>query len=122
MPTKDNLADCVSRGIPLSALAKHEFWWNRPTWLSQSTDNWARAELIPAETTQQETRTIEDSGSVTMVTVEKENRVLDLLTRFSGLSKIVWILGYVKRFVKNYRGHNIVQKAVQNVAHAPTAT
>ena len=106
VPTKDNPADCASRGIPSSALAYHELRWNGPTWLSQSSDNWPRAELMPAETTQQETRIIEDSGSVTMVTVEKDNRVLDLLTRFSRLSKIVRILSYVKRFVKNCTTHH----------------
>ena len=59
-----------------------------------------------------------------MVTVEKENRVLDLLTRFSRLLKIVRILGYVKRFVKNCRTHPRLdfQAAVQNVAYATTAT
>ena len=59
-----------------------------------------------------------------MVTVEKENRVLNLLTRFSGLSKIVRILGYVKRISKNCRTHPRLnfQAVVQNVAYATTAT
>ena len=59
-----------------------------------------------------------------MVTVEKENRVLDLLTGFSRLSKSVTILGYVMRFVKNCRTHPKLdfQAAVQNVAYATTAT
>ena len=35
VPTKDNPAGCASRGIPSSALAYHELWWNGPTWLSQ---------------------------------------------------------------------------------------
>ena len=124
VPTKDNPAGCASRGIPSSALAYHELWWNGPTWLSQSSDNWPRAELIPAETTQQETRIFEDSGSVTMVAVKKENRVLDLLTTFSRLPKIVRILGYVMRFVTNCRTHPRLdlQAAVQNVAYGTTAT
>ena len=69
-------------------------------------------------------RTMEDIGCVTMVTVEKENRVLYLLTRFSRLSKTVRILGYIKRFVKNCRTHPRLdfQAAVQNVAYATTAT
>ena len=58
-------ADCASRRISSSALACHDFWWNGPTWLSQSSDNWPRAESISVETTQQETRTTEDSGPVT---------------------------------------------------------
>ena len=59
-----------------------------------------------------------------MVTMKKENRVLDLLTRFSRLSKIVRILGYVKRFVKKCRIHPRLdfQAAAQNVAYATTAT
>ena len=88
VPTKDNPADCASRGTSSSAVGYHELWWNGLTWLSQSSNNWPRAEVITAQTTQQETRTIDDSGSVTMVTVEKQNRVLDLLTRFSRLSRL----------------------------------
>ena len=67
---------------------------------------------------------IEDSGSLTKMTGEKENRVLDLLTRFSRLSKDVRTLGYIKRFVKNCRTHPRldVQAAVPNVADATTAT
>ena len=59
-----------------------------------------------------------------MVTVEKENRILDLLTRISRLPKIVRILGYVRRFVKNCRTHPRLdfQAAIQNVAYATTAT
>ena len=58
-----------------------------------------------------------------MVTVEKEKRVLDLFTRFSRLSKIVRILNYIKRFVKNCRIHPRLdfQAAVQNVTYATTA-
>ena len=46
------------------------------------------------------------------------------MTRISRLPKIVRILGYVRRFVKNYRTHPRLdfQAAVQNVAYATTAT
>ena len=35
-----------------------------------------------------------------MVTAEKENKLLDLLTRFLLLSKIARILGYIMSFVR----------------------
>ncbi|UYV67935.1 hypothetical protein LAZ67_5002542, partial [Cordylochernes scorpioides] len=34
--TKDNPADCASRGITSSELVNHSLWWNGPDWLSNS--------------------------------------------------------------------------------------
>ena len=42
VPTKDNPADLLSRGIPLSLLPSNRLWWDGPTWLALSPQEWPK--------------------------------------------------------------------------------
>ncbi|XP_055716675.1 uncharacterized protein LOC129810293 [Phlebotomus papatasi] len=43
VPTKENPADLISRGAGSQQLIDSELWWNGPSWLSQSSDQWPPA-------------------------------------------------------------------------------
>lgn len=40
VPTKDNPADLVSRGVPASKLVNNQLWWNGPSWLVKPINMW----------------------------------------------------------------------------------
>lgn len=47
VPTRDNPADCASRGLQGSELSSHALWWHGPSWLALSRENW------PSDSTEQ---------------------------------------------------------------------
>ncbi|XP_028171605.1 uncharacterized protein LOC114360928 [Ostrinia furnacalis] len=91
----DNPADCASRGITPSQLLQHSLWWQGPAWLSSFKD----------EKTEQETYfTNEESRNNTQVNLttqstEQESIIKDLLQKYSSLSRVIRILGWVRRFI-----------------------
>lgn len=42
VPTKDNPADCASRGISPQELINHQLWWNGPDWLNKEITEWPK--------------------------------------------------------------------------------
>jgi hypothetical protein len=40
VPTADNPADLISRGVSAEALVANSFWWNGPEWLGKSSEFW----------------------------------------------------------------------------------
>ncbi|XP_024869854.1 uncharacterized protein LOC112453358 [Temnothorax curvispinosus] len=38
--SKDNPADCASRGLSATELVRHELWWSGPPWLRKHSDSW----------------------------------------------------------------------------------
>ncbi|XP_067214141.1 uncharacterized protein [Linepithema humile] len=40
VPSKDNPADCASRGLSASELLSHPLWWTEPSWLRQLSTSW----------------------------------------------------------------------------------
>uniref|UniRef100_A0A1B0DK75 Uncharacterized protein n=1 Tax=Phlebotomus papatasi TaxID=29031 RepID=A0A1B0DK75_PHLPP len=51
VPSKQNPADCLSRGVKPSELVSHPLWWTGPKWLSQDSSAWPENKVIvPADT------------------------------------------------------------------------
>ena len=46
--SKDNPADCASRGMFPSQLANHKLWWNGPEWLGLPETHWPALDQCPA--------------------------------------------------------------------------
>ncbi|XP_011858860.1 PREDICTED: uncharacterized protein LOC105556384 [Vollenhovia emeryi] len=99
IPTKDNPADCASRGISPNDLATNIHWWSGPDWLTQSSEHW------PSSPSDFDPRALSE---------QRENQSLnatvvapwDLSQRYSSWSKLLRITAYIYRFVTNSRARN----------------
>lgn len=47
VPSKNNPADLISRGVDVSAMFSLELWWHGPPWLLQNKSNWPGAPVLP---------------------------------------------------------------------------
>ncbi|XP_063989071.1 uncharacterized protein LOC135168622 [Diachasmimorpha longicaudata] len=84
VPTRDNTADILSRGLSPIDLVKHETWQTGPTWLQKDASEWPKAlacsESIP------ELRSIQAIHLVT----EK----VEFMTKYSSINKLKRVLAY----------------------------
>ncbi|UYV73020.1 hypothetical protein LAZ67_10001579 [Cordylochernes scorpioides] len=81
--TKDNPADCASRGITSSELVNHSLWWNGPDWLSNSICHEKR-KTVPI---------------VHFTTCP----ILDYIFKFSTFRKLSRVTAWLLRFIHNAR-------------------
>ena len=94
--SKENAADCGSRGLFPSELLYKNLWWNGPAFLLKGLDDWNLKSFSSSEPTGAEL----ERRVVTLVTKVTEPNILDyLLQKFSHLAKTKRVLAYVLRFV-----------------------
>lgn len=93
--TKENPADCASRGIFPSDLLSHSLWWAGPLFLQDS--SWSISD-VPNEDT---SLVILEEKKVVFSTYVSLNTLDSLLERFSSLPKIQRIISYCLRFCHN---------------------
>lgn len=104
--TRENPADCASRGISSKELAMHELWWHGPKWLKEEPEKWPKQPKI----------NYNDVAEVSMETVLTTHSTTlnspqypDLLLRLSSLSKLVRVTAYIFRYK-----HNLLCKVRKN--------
>lgn len=103
MPTKcwryvksgDNPADCASRGLTVSQLQNHPLWWQGPGWLSEFKPK--IQENIPTYSTSEELKP--KQVHVTQQAPHDDSIVLQLLNKYSSLTKVIHVLSWVRRFI-----------------------
>ncbi|XP_066585627.1 uncharacterized protein [Prorops nasuta] len=90
VPTKDNPADCASRGTTPLELAKLDLWWHGPAWITQLNSEW------PSQTASQilAAAAINDDNP--------HDEILDSLERFSNFPRVVRIIAYCIRWKTLY--------------------
>lgn len=93
--TKDNPANCLSRGMSVTELLKCKLWWNGPKWLTNHPDLWPRSEIeeVPEEILEQRTE-------ILMVRNEEPD---ELLVPFSKLEKLQRVTAYCYRAIDNFK-------------------
>ncbi|XP_065361949.1 uncharacterized protein LOC135955527 [Calliphora vicina] len=99
VPTKDNPADCASRGLMPEQLIHHYLWWKGPSWLQNTSDSWPtspnqifREEIICNNLAVHLTKT-----KTTIATYP------EITQRFSKLSSLVRVTSYILRFYNNIK-------------------
>ncbi|XP_073949686.1 uncharacterized protein [Choristoneura fumiferana] len=93
VPTKENPADLVSRGMNAKLLASSALWWTGPEFLKQDSTSW------PASPSSLNTKLPE---MVPCLVTDTQESPFSLLTnRVSTFSKIIRVVAYIKRFINN---------------------
>ncbi|XP_045479814.1 uncharacterized protein LOC123684564 [Harmonia axyridis] len=96
--SRDNPADCASRGLTPVELLNCTLWWAGPYWLRSEETTFDRREM---ESDQNLVR--EEERHISLPTFVCSQFVPELLSKFSSLSKIQRIVVYVFRFVHNLK-------------------
>jgi len=98
VPSRDNPADCASRGLSASELEDHPLWWTGPRWLRLPPTEWPILDIsnsLDDHASQQ--LNAETRGSVALHVSESEE--WELAYRFSNWTKLVRVTAYVRRFI-----------------------
>lgn len=100
VPTKENPADCASRGISPSNLNNFDLWWNGPTWLRQPKEAWPNQKNLQHSTDKSENKiseVIEHHADIT-------NQFLEILSKkYSKFTKLVRIIARIFHFFNNLK-------------------
>ncbi|XP_077265255.1 uncharacterized protein LOC143899130 [Temnothorax americanus] len=90
VPSKDNPADLLSRGMSVEMWKTSQLWWQGPEWLV--TDRWPEQPEI-----------LGDTSEITAL-IATRNEEYDILRRFSDYGKLQRIVAYCLRFKANLLG------------------
>lgn len=102
VPTKDNPADCASRGVAPDEMAEFRLWWSGPSWLLNPSDTWpSSCPLLPP------TVPLEERTLVTVSSAQILDK-WDLATRFSSWPRLLRVTAYVIRFTQKIRRHAVL--------------
>ncbi|XP_036320521.1 uncharacterized protein LOC118735037, partial [Rhagoletis pomonella] len=87
IPSKDNPADCASRGINTSQLINNTLWRTGPTWLSKSTKHWPKLQPLHDQAC-----TLEAQPGLSFVaTTSTKPPQWDLISRYSSIFRLLRI-------------------------------
>lgn len=93
--SKENPADCASRGVDPSELKNHPLWWSGPSWLKMDKKHWPT--FVQPESSEAET---EARKTVILSHVLVVNDDMELLSnKYSSLHKLKIVTAYVIGFV-----------------------
>ncbi|XP_045540617.1 uncharacterized protein LOC106708519 [Papilio machaon] len=95
--SKDNPADCASRGVKPSVCEELQLWKKGPSWLQNKNIEY---KIKNIEDTKLEER--KTTLKCFMLTEKDE----DLLSRFSKLNKLIRVIAYCKRFINLNKSRN----------------
>lgn len=96
VPSGDNPADCVSRGITAEQLVNHSLWWSGPMWLKADDSAWPAQPAVLAATDEIRTR----ANYVERVVGDGDT---ELLSRYSTLRRLKRVTAWCLRFLNNCR-------------------
>ncbi|XP_077263143.1 uncharacterized protein LOC143898012 [Temnothorax americanus] len=92
VPSKDNPADLLSRGMSVEMWKTSQLWWQGPEWLV--TDRWPEQPEILGDTSEMKITAL----------IATRNEEYDILRRFSDYWKLQRIVAYCLRFKANLLG------------------
>ena len=96
--TKDNPADCASRGLVADKLVHHDLWWNGPTWLQKTPELWPSSYIQPVYD-----NSSANNVNIHLVNVARSVQFPEITLRFSKLSTLLRVTSCILRFYKNIK-------------------
>ncbi|XP_047538693.1 uncharacterized protein LOC125072211 [Vanessa atalanta] len=103
VPTYDNPADLLTRGINLASINTLDLWWSGPTFLHELECKWPKNNINYKDDLP------EIVAHVASTIAIKNNQLIDF-HRFSTLTKIKRTMAFALRFVYNCKIHDFNQK------------
>lgn len=104
VPSKQNPADCASRGLTPDELVNHDLWWAGPQWLSSESSEWPSNKIsltdLNIEDVNKEQRATVLSTTVSEAQVPP-NLLDSYLEKCSSLTKIQRFIVYWRRFINH---------------------
>ena len=91
VPTQDNSADILSRGLSPVDLIKHDTWQTGPTRLKRDASEWLKNVI--------QTVAIPEVRSTQVIHITTQK--VDLLTKYSSIDRLKWVIAYILRFKYN---------------------
>lgn len=100
VPTLDNPADIVSRGISPSALLDHNLYWHGPKWLSLDNTHWPKLSQLP-------TADLPEMKKLNLHSqIDHHNISIVNFDNYFNLTKLGLTIAYCIRFGLNCRSKN----------------
>ena len=107
VPSKENPADLLSRGLTATQLSQSGQWWHGPEFLLQDSDSWpvGTGQSLTTDEAKKETRSKAEKSRVTMPEVYLTSSAVDSLCpeRYSSYERLLRVRAWVSRFVENSR-------------------
>ncbi|XP_071573946.1 uncharacterized protein [Temnothorax nylanderi] len=100
VPSAQNPADLVSRGVKPEALSAQSLWWTGPAWLKISSDHW------PSESPSNSVESLPEERTHVPVHIVQSCDPWDLNKKFSSWNKLVRVTAYIMRFTQRARAAN----------------
>lgn len=99
VPSKENPADLVSRGVKADSISGASLWWSGPPFLRESVENWPK---MPNDSQKHD---LPDLNSCLVINNDSnkndDNLFTNLLSRYSKFTHLQRIIAYVHRFIHN---------------------
>lgn len=110
--TKENPADCGSRGLFPSELTGFNLWWFGPDFLLKNPREWTSKYSFNSIANEAEL----EKRKITLTTkITLPNFLDNFLNNISSLSKIKRIIAYILRFINNIKGSNQKSRNAKNL-------
>lgn len=93
VPTRENPADIVSRGMDASAISQSKLWWHGPQWLQQEPASWPSSYQAPEE--------LPEVRLVKLALATARQHDSWMLDRYSKYMQLIRITALIIRFVQN---------------------
>lgn len=95
--TKDNPADCATRGLPPSKMKTFKLWWDGPSWIQEPHEKWVNYGVH-----QELSSDVAQSYTITQQTqTNEEDMWYKILRRYSSFNKTIRMVAYLTRFKNN---------------------
>lgn len=102
IPTEDNPADLVSRGLPVDELRTSTLWWTGPEFLIDSSRAWP--ERLPTKTSSSDDELKQQVHLALQADIPSgQNLLMDLIERKSSLKSLINMVVYLMRIYLNLR-------------------
>lgn len=112
VPTRDNPADCASRGIPVDEFLQHPLWWSGPPWLQQNSTFWPNARPCATSDDSVDPKIVlQKQRSSATTHVAQETEEWDFPLRFSSWGKMLRVTVILFHWLRKYRTRKLDQSA-----------
>ncbi|XP_047027021.1 uncharacterized protein LOC124635227 isoform X2 [Helicoverpa zea] len=108
VPTKDNPADLVSRGLSADLISQSSMWWSGPAFLQTESALWPSMPNTDVNVVLPElVKSHNNNNSLHITNLNSNNLFLMLINNSSNYSQLKRLFAYIFRFVNRCRGvHN----------------